>query len=71
MRWLDSIIDSMVMNPSKLWETVKDRGAWHAAVHGGRKESDMIVTKQQVLEITECEAPVLRSLRHMSSPFYC
>ena len=34
MRWLDSITDSMEMNLSKLRETVKDRGAWHAAVHG-------------------------------------
>ena len=34
MRWLDSIINSMDMNLSKLWDTVKDRGAWHATVHG-------------------------------------
>ena len=34
MRWLDSITDSMSMNLSKLLEIVKDRGAWHAAVHG-------------------------------------
>ena len=33
MRWLDSIIDSMDMNLSKLQEIVEDRGAWHATVH--------------------------------------
>ena len=32
MRWLESITDSMDMNLSKLWEIVKDRGAWHTAV---------------------------------------
>ena len=40
MRWLDSITDSMGMNLSKFQETVKDRGAWGAAVHGVT-ESDM------------------------------
>ena len=34
MRWLDSTIDLMDLNLSKLQEIVEDRGAWHAAVHG-------------------------------------
>ena len=37
IRWLDSITDSMGMNLSKLWEIVKCREAWHAAVHGVTK----------------------------------
>ena len=47
MRWLDSITDSMHMNLSKFGETVEDRGAWCAPVHGVGKRHDLATEQQQ------------------------
>ena len=48
MRWIDSITDSVDMNLSKLWETVKDREAWRATVHAAAVRHDL-VTEQQLV----------------------
>ena len=47
MRWLDDIINTIDLSFSKPWETVKDREAWHAAVHVVAKSRLDLVTEQQ------------------------
>ena len=47
MRWLYSTTDSMDMGLSKLWEIVKDREAWSAAVYGVVKVRHDLATEQQ------------------------
>ena len=47
MRWLDGITNSMDMNLSSVQKTVKDREAWHVAVHGAAKNGTRFSDKQQ------------------------
>ena len=53
MKWLDSIMDSMDMNLSKLWEIVEDREVRHAAVHGIAKSSTGLSNRTTNLGVTD------------------
>ena len=68
MRWLDSIIDSMGMSLSKLWEFVMDREAWHAAVHGVAKSHTLGSFLRSPAEVGVNEGFPLQPEKDLESP---
>ena len=65
MRWLDGIADSIDLSLSKLWETVKDREAWHAAVHGVAR------SQKRLSDVTVYMFPAALSIRPTLSFPHC
>ena len=57
MRWLDGIIDSMDMNLGKLQDTVREREAWRAAVHGVRKSQTQLGDPEQQQQGSSKDSP--------------
>ena len=68
MRWLDGIIDIIGMSWSKLWEIVKDREAWRAAVMGLQRLGYNLATKQQS---SRSLANIFSHSHYIDSFLYC
>ena len=68
MRWLDGITDLVDTSLSQFWKMVKNREAWHAAVHGGHKESDTTKKIFRRYQVTIIQDDYILEIKY--TPFY-